>query len=101
MTSNDIGSIRHDCSFHPHRAEPSIPSLCDEVEELRDKLAELRITCQAFAQCLLSVRKHNTDEWMDYAAGAFNDLCDVLGDGDRFQYDGRDGLRKMRAGDQR
>lgn len=60
-----------------------------------NRATSLRITIQAFAMCLLSVRKVNTDEWMDYAAGAFNDLCEVLGDGDRFQFDGRDGLRKV------
>lgn len=69
---------------------------CAEVQRLRDEVASLRITAQAFASCLLSVRKQNTDEWMDYAAGVFNDLCDVLKTGDRFQYDGRDGLRKVK-----
>lgn len=68
----------------------------ERTEELLQKLDQLRVSCQLFAECLLSVRKHNTDEWMDYAAGSFNDLCDALGTGDRFQFDGRDRLRRVK-----
>lgn len=76
--------------------EAEMADLRKRLADAESKVTELRIACQAFASCLLSVKKHNTDEWMDYASGAFNDLCDVLGTGDRFQYDGREQLRKVK-----
>jgi hypothetical protein len=68
----------------------------EEIKQLRDQAASLRISLHAFASCLLSVQKNNTDDWMDYAAGVFNDVCDILGTGDRFQYDGRERLRRVK-----
>lgn len=66
-----------------------------QYAEAEKRVSDLRVSIQAFASCVLSVRKNNTEEWMDWIAGTVNDVCEMLGTGDRFQFDGRGGLKRV------
>lgn len=55
----------------------------ESLEAERDKYLE---AIRSFAGVVLSTQLQNTPEWMEYLAEKVNDLCETIGEEDRFTF---------------
>lgn len=67
-----------------------------QLRESEREIATYKNSLEEFVGCVLSVRVNNTVEWMEGVCSDVNALCERVGDGDRFRFDG-DGIRKVRV----
>ena len=70
--------------------------VADKGLEWKAKYESARAAGDKLLSCILSVRKHNTAEWMDGIADDINAYAAATGETDHVHYDG-DGLRITRA----
>lgn len=61
---------------------------------MSEKQADYKAELLRFAEFVLSCRKQNTGQWMDDLSARVNKVAEVLGESDRFIFDG-DGLTKI------
>ena len=54
-----------------------------KAESGRDRYRE---TIQSFISTVLTVKRENQPEWMEYLAERINDVCEVIGEEDRVTY---------------
>ena len=70
--------------------------VADKGLEWKAKYESARAAGDKLLSCILSVRKHNTEEWMNGIAEDINAYAATTGESDRAHFDG-DGLRITRA----
>ena len=57
--------------------------------ELTEERENYRTTIKEFLSTVLTIKRENQDEWMEYLAERINDVCEAIGEGDRFVYNQR------------
>jgi hypothetical protein len=74
-----------------------IDSIIEAIRELKDQQPlevieghgqRVEEAVSAFAGYVITCKKENTDDWMQGLASQVNELCEIIGDDDRFGYDG-------------
>ena len=90
-----VSRIRFALGDDGARMQDELVDYCRELRAKVDERDRYREALIHFVGIVLSVRKHNTEEWMDGIAEDVNGVAKTLGDEDRFAFDG-DGLRKIR-----
>lgn len=73
------------------------PQLTMLMHEASAEIERLRATLLHFGSMTASCLTTNTPEWMELLASELNKVCEVIGDADRWEFDG-EGLRKAVPG---
>ena len=60
--------------------------LLQDAKKERDRYRE---TIQSFLSTVLTVKRENQPEWMEYLAERINEVCEVIGEDDRVAYNPR------------
>ena len=58
----------------------------EAVQAERDRYRE---TIRSFLSTVLTINRENQQEWMEYLAERINEVCEVIGEEDRFAYNHR------------
>lgn len=78
------------CLYCEHKEqEKRLAELRARVAKLEAKKDRYRETICEFLSTVLTIKRENQPEWMEYLAERINEVCDVIGEDDRFAFDPR------------
>ena len=58
----------------------------ENMKALEEDNVRLRETTREFLSTVLTVKRENQPEWMEYLAERINEVCEVIGEKDRVAY---------------
>lgn len=65
---------------------PGCDAELPELDALRTRVAKLEAATRSFISTVLTVKRENQPEWMEYLAERISEVCQVIGDEDHFTY---------------
>ncbi len=63
--------------------------ICEERDAAEAKRDIYRETILSFISAVLTIKRENRPEWMEYLAERINEVCEVVGEEDRVAYNPR------------